>query len=126
MSSRQGATPNHHRSSDRAVVSLIWYRCTCNALWVLRSLSFSLQFLRIPHGSYCVLHATSFIPSSFHCTPPVRSLSLAMRQGIPVPRHKHHTRTAPASLQTTPQSSLGSIPLHSSSFHFSSVQSTRY
>lgn len=30
----------------------------------LRSLSCYLQFLLIPHGSYCILHATSFIPSS--------------------------------------------------------------
>ena len=29
----------------------------------LRSLSCCLQFLLIPHGSYCVLHATSFISS---------------------------------------------------------------
>ena len=29
----------------------------------LRSLSYYLQFLLIPHGSYCVLHATSFITS---------------------------------------------------------------
>jgi len=30
----------------------------------LRGLSCCLQFLLIPHGSFCVLHATSFIPSS--------------------------------------------------------------
>jgi len=38
--------------------------CNCNALRAaIAGLSYSLQFLLIPHGSYGVLHATSFISS---------------------------------------------------------------
>ena len=49
----------------------------------LRSLSCCLQFLLIPHGSYCVLHATSFISSSvpLHYTT-FASYSFASRPGI--------------------------------------------
>jgi hypothetical protein len=55
-------------------------------------LSYYLQFLLIPHGSYCVLHATSFITSfvPLHCTT-FAANTFASRLGIPLPDTKQHT-----------------------------------
>ena len=59
---------------------------------LLRSLSCCLQFLLIPHGSYCVLHATSFISSfvTLHYTS-FAAKPFASRPGIPLPDTKQHT-----------------------------------
>ena len=43
----------------------------CGCFAALCSLSYYLQFLLIPHGGYCVLHATSFITSFV----PLRSIT---------------------------------------------------
>ena len=80
----------------------------------LRSLSHCLQFLLIPHGSFCVLHATSFISSfvplhyitfvAIHLLQGMAShhkAQLLGRAGMHIPFRKH-----------TLQYSLGSIPLH--------------
>ena len=60
---RQQVDMPAHCSSNNLL--LIKERCSCNALRLLRRLSYYLQFLLIPHGSFCVLHLTSFIRSSF-------------------------------------------------------------
>ena len=79
----------------------------------LRSLSHFLQFLLIPHGSYCVLHATSFISSSvslhyttFAARPfAARHGTLSNTQSIAQVMHIPFRKP-------TLQYSLGSIPLH--------------
>lgn len=79
----------------------------------LRSLSCCLQFLLIPPGSYCVLHATSFISSfvPLHYTT-FAAKPFATRQGIPghtqSNTHGMHLPFRKPSLQY----SLGFIPLH--------------
>ena len=80
----------------------------------LRSLSCCLQFLLIPHGSYCVLHATSFISSfvPLHYTT-FAAKPFATWQGIP-----SHTQKAIHMGMHLPfrkpslQYSLGFITLH--------------
>ena len=55
-------------------------------------LSYYLQFLLIPHGSYCVLHATSFITSfvPLHYTS-FAAKPFASRLSIPLQNTKQHT-----------------------------------
>ena len=80
----------------------------------LRSLSCCLQFLLIPHGSYCVLHATSFI-SSFV---PLHYTTFAAKPFSPRQSLPSHTQKAIRLGMHLPfrkpslQYSLGSIPLH--------------
>ena len=77
----------------------------CSA--TLRSLSHSLQFLLIPHGSYCVLHATSFISpflplhyTSFAANP------FASRLGPAIISHWLSTGGTPAFPQAATQACL--------------------
>ena len=77
-------------------------------------LSYYLQFLLIPHGSYCVLHATSFISSfvPLHYTT-FAAKPFATWQGIP----SHTQKTIQMGMhlpfrKPSLQYSLGFIPLH--------------
>lgn len=49
---QQAIMPNHCSSSNKSFYKLLWYCCTCNALWVLR---FATQFVMLlavpPHSS---------------------------------------------------------------------------
>lgn len=79
----------------------------------LRSLSHFLQFLLIPHGSSCVLHATSFISSSvpLHYTT-FAAWPFAARHGtLSNAQSKAQVMHIPFRKPTL-QYSLGSIPLH--------------
>jgi hypothetical protein len=61
---QQADTPNHCSTWHKSIKILLWYASNCNALWAaIAGLSYCLQFLRLCSGSYCVLHATSFITS---------------------------------------------------------------
>ena len=66
----------------------------------LRSLSCCLQFLLIPHGSYCVLHATSFISSfvPLHYTSFVAKpfASCWASQAMHIPSHRECTSLSQA------------------------------
>ncbi len=90
----------------------------------LRSLSHFLQFLLIPHGSYCVLHATSFISSfvPLHCITFVAKLRF--KAGILSQSQNQPHRDARLS---QPYHNTHYIPFRSTTsfIHFSSVQSTR-
>ena len=80
-------------------------------------MSCCLQFLLIPHGSYCVLHATSFISSSvpLHFTSFAASRLLQGR--VPLSRHKsQYTGGSPAFTQATPTILTG---FHSASLRHS-------
>jgi len=48
----------------------------------------------IPHGSFCVLHATSFIPSSFHSFRHVRSQDICFKAWHTIQTHKPTTSDA--------------------------------
>ena len=102
--------PNHCSSSNTFVyytcMVLLHLQCPLGALPPmsgLRSLSCCLQFLLIPHGSFCVLHATLFISSSV----PLHFTSFAatrLLQGWD-PQSKHqnqYTGGSPAFTQATP------------------------
>ncbi len=68
---QQADTPNHCSTWHKSIKILLWYASNCNALRAaIAGLSYCLQFLRLRSGSYCVLHATSFITSfvSLHYT----------------------------------------------------------
>lgn len=83
----------------------------CSAM--LRSLSHFLQSLLIPHGSSCVLHATSFISSSvpLHYTT-FAARPFAARHGtLSNTQSKAQVMHIPFRKPTL-QYSLGSIPLH--------------
>ena len=112
--------PNHCSSSNKSFYKLLWYCCTCNAQGCsvsLRSLSCRLQFLLIPHGSYSVLHATSFISSfvPLHYTT-FASNPFATRQGIPCHPQSNTLGYAPAFPQTIPTILTG---FHSASLRHS-------
>jgi len=83
----------------------------------LRSLSCCLQFLLIPHGSYCVLHATSFITSfvSLHYTSFV-ALFFATSLCSPFQPTYLCTRAASAFPQANPTILTG--------FHYASLRHT--
>ena len=108
-------------------IPLLWYCFHCNALRAaIAGLSCCLQFLLIPHGSYYVLHATSFIPFSvtLHFTSFVathllhgwafHSQSQSKTHGMnqPFASHRYNTHWVPFRFTT-------------SFIHFGSVQSTR-
>jgi hypothetical protein len=77
--------PNHCISSNKIVyytfMVLLHMQCPSGCY---AGLSYYLQFLLIPHGSYCVLHATSFITSfvPLHYTT-FAANTFASRLGIP-------------------------------------------
>ena len=83
----------------------------------LRSLSCCLQFLLIPHGSYCVLHATSFITSfvPLHYTT-FAAKPFCCKAGHPKPHTKQYTWDAPAFSQAIPAILTG---FHSASLRHS-------
>lgn len=87
----------------------------CSAL--LRSLSCCLQFLLIPHGSYCVLHATSFITSfvPLHYTSFAAKL-FASRPGNPKQNTMQHTLGCTSLSQAIPAILTG---FHSATLHHS-------
>jgi len=110
-SASRNAKPLQHQ--QLFFYKLLWYSCTCNALRaVFTGLSYSLQFLLIPHGSSCVLHATLFITSSvtFHFTSFV-AFYLLQLYGIPG-KHTILNRHAHTILQASLHYSLGFISLH--------------
>ena len=99
-------------------ITLLWYCCTCNALRAaITGLSYSLQFLLIPHGSYCVLHATSFITSfvPLHYTT-FAAKPFCCKAGHPKPHTKQYTWDAPAFPQAIPTILTG--------FHFAALRHT--
>jgi hypothetical protein len=111
---QQADTPNHCSSSNKSVYKLLWYCCTCNALRAaIAGLSYCLQFLRLRSGSYCVLHATSFITSfvTLHYTS-FAAKQFASSHGL----HCHYPIQDTCShmpfRKPTLQYSLGSITLH--------------
>jgi hypothetical protein len=76
--------PNHCSSSNFLFINFDGIAAPampfgCSAL--LRSLSYSLQFLLIPHGSSHVLHPASFIRSSFRFITP-RSQPINLLNGL--------------------------------------------
>ena len=79
----------------------------------LRSLSHFLQFLLIPHGSYCVLHATLFISSfvPLHYTTFAARLFAARHGTLSNTQSKAQVMHMPFRKPTL-HYSLGSIPLH--------------
>ena len=82
-------------------ITLLWYCCTCNALRAaIAGLSCCLQFRFIPHGSYCVLHATSFITSfvPLHYTSFVAKpfASCWASQAMHIPSHRECTSLSQA------------------------------
>jgi hypothetical protein len=83
----------------------------CSA--TLRSLSHFLQFLLIPHGSYCVLHTTSFISSfvPLHFTTFAACLFASRHGTLSGTQSKAQVMHIPFS-KLSLQYSLGSIPLH--------------
>ena len=93
----------------------------------LRSLSCCLQFLLIPHGSYCVLHATSFISSfvTLHFTSFAAMYLLQGRASL-LPWHKSMHMEC-TSLSASQPYNTHRVPFRctTSYIHFSSVQSTR-
>ena len=107
--------PNHCISSNKIVyytfMVLLHMQCPSGCY---AGLSYYLQFLLIPHGSYCVLHATLFITSfvPLHYTS-FAAKPFASRPGIPCQSQKpctegmHQPFRKPA-LQCSP----GSISLH--------------
>jgi len=107
--------PNHCISSNKIVyytfMVLLHMQCPSGCY---AGLSYYLQFLLIPHGSYCVLHATSFITSfvPLHYTT-FAAKPLASRPGIPfalaqINAHGMHQPFRKPALQYSP----GSISLH--------------
>ena len=82
-----------------------------------RSLSCCLQFRLIPHGSYCVLHATSFSTSfvPLHYTT-FAAKPFATRQGIPGHTQSNTHGNAPAFPQANPAILTG---FHSASLRHS-------
>jgi hypothetical protein len=95
---------------------LLSLQCPVGCFASLRSLSCCLQFRLIPHGSYCVLHATSFISSSFRFITPVRSYAVASRQGSPLTRHRANTRSCTGLSQAHPAILTG--------FHYAALRHT--
>ena len=93
----------------------------------LRSLSCCLQLLLIPHGSYCVLHATSFISSfiPLHYTS-FAAIHLLQGRASPAKSQKLCTKGMHQPFASHPYNTHWA-PFHftSSYIHFSSVQSTR-
>ena len=93
----------------------------------LRSLSCCLQFLLIPHGSYCVLHATSFITSfvPLHYTS-FAAINLLQGRASLWPIHKATHKGMHQPFASQPCNTHW-VPFRftTSSIHFSSVQSTR-
>ena len=83
----------------------------------LRSLACCLQFLLIPHGSYCVLHATSFITSfvPLHYTT-FAAKPFCCKAGHTKPHTKQYTWDAPAFPQVIPAILTG---FHSASLRHS-------
>ena len=116
--------PNQCSSSNTFVyytcMVLLHLHCPSGALPPLaglRSLSCCLQFLLIPHGSSCGLHATLFISSSV----PLHFTSFAatrLLQGwVPPSKHKsQYTGGSPAFTQATPTILTG---FHSASLRHS-------
>src|SRR5262249_25374126 len=78
-------------------------------------LSYYLQFLLISHGSYCVLHATSFITSFFplHYTT-FAANTFASSLGIPYLNTMQHTWECTSLSQAIPTILTG--------FHFASLR----
>lgn len=98
---QQAIMPNHCSSSNTSVYKLLWYCCTCNALWVLR---FAMQFVMLlavpPHSSRQLLCPSrhfihSFLRSaSLHH---VRSQAICCKAGHPKPSTQSNTHgNAPA------------------------------
>ena len=90
-------------------------------------MSCCLQFRFIPHGSYCVLHTTSFISSfvPLHYTSFVAK-PFASRLGIPLPLHKATLIVLHQPFTSHPYNTHRvSFRCTTSYIHFSSVQSTR-
>lgn len=93
----------------------------------LRSLSCCLRFLLIPHGSYCVLHAPSFISSfvTLHYTTFVAN-PFASRLGPAIITHNLYTEVGHQPFASQHYNTHWvSFRFTTSFIHFSSVQSTR-
>jgi hypothetical protein len=110
---QQADTPNHCSIWHKSSKILLWYASNCNALRAATAgLSYCLQFLRLRSGSYCVLHATSFITSFV----PLHYTSFAaihLLQGMScIPSTLSNTCSHIPFRKPTLQYSLGSIPLH--------------
>ena len=92
----------------------------------LRSLSCCLQFLLIPHGSFCVLHATSFISSfvPLHYTT-FAANPFAPGQGIQATHKAIHMGCTCLFASNPCNTHWVSFRFTTSFIHFSSVQSTR-
>ncbi len=128
---QQAIMPNHCSSSNKNCL-LHFYGIAAPAMPFgcsasLRSLSCCLQFLLIPHGSYCVLHATSFIPSSvpLHYTSFAAIHLLQGRASLwPIHKATHKGMHQPFASQ---RYNTHRVPFRctTSFIHFSSVQSTR-
>ena len=122
---QQAIMPNHCSSSNKSFINFYGIAAPampfgCSAS--LRSLSCCLQFLLIPHGSYCVPHATSFISSfvplhytTFAIIPFASSLGIplaihtAIHKGMHQPFRKLTHKPITLSLS---KCSLGFISLH--------------
>ncbi len=116
MSASRYAKPLQHLALSIKI--LLWYASSCNALRAaIAGLSYCLQFLRLRSGSYCVLHATSFITSfvPLHYTS-FAAKPFASRQGIPSHTQSNAHGNAPAFSQACPTILTG---LHSASLRHS-------
>ena len=121
---RQVVAPNHCSIANKSVYVpfMVLAKLTmpfgCSA--TLRSLSHFLQFLLIPHGSYCVLHTTSFISSSI----PLHFTTFAakhLRQGM---AHYQHTKQSTSDAHTFSQANAAILTgFHSAALVLHSLQS---
>ena len=116
---QQAIMPNHCSSSNVSGYKLLWYCCTCNALWVLR---FATQFVMLlavpPHSSRQLLCPSRHFVHSFlryASLHHVRSQAICCKAGHPKPTTQSHTHgNAPAFSQANSTILTG--------FHFASLR----